>query len=342
MGSISSAREALAAIIEGSANRIVASHKLNATSSRSHMLVMLKIRQTKPDGSSINSCINFGDLAGSESISKAHGKSDKGKNEEEKKLADERRKEGIEINSSLSALTRTINALVKGKYPGYRDSPLTYLLKDSLGGNSKTTLLVCASPHIYNRSETIRTLRFAQTAKDVKNKAHINQTLSVKALLKKIKILEAENERLKKKLKKKGKNKRKGNGGFMKQLGRRISLYPAKKDNEYVNEKENFSKMVIDDLKKFGVVDLDKYHSEKCKTSQAFGQMFKDVKAMKKSIKKNQECKGMIDDATNLYFRWNAECEERLIKWIEKNGTCNVKQTGKVMLQISKKSFLLL
>merc|ERR1711920_943538 len=58
--SISSAREALAAIIEGSTNRIVASHKLNATSSRSHMLVMLKIRQTKPDGSSINSCINFG------------------------------------------------------------------------------------------------------------------------------------------------------------------------------------------------------------------------------------------------------------------------------------------
>ena len=150
---ISSAREALAAIIEGSANRIVASHKLNATSSRSHMLVMLKIRQVLVDGSVINSCVNFGDLAGSESISKAHGKSDKGKNEEEKKLADERRKEGIEINSSLSALTRTINALVKGKYPGYRDSPLTYLLKDSLGGNSKTTLLVCASPHIYNRVE---------------------------------------------------------------------------------------------------------------------------------------------------------------------------------------------
>merc|ERR1712228_153369 len=220
--SINSAREALAAIIEASKNRFTASHNLNETSSRSHMLVLLKIKQVLMDGSSINSCINFGDLAGSENISKAHGKSDKGKNDEEKKLADERRKEGIEINSSLSALTRTINALVKGKYPGYRDSPLTYLLKDSLGGNSKTTLLVCASPHIYNRSETIRTLRFAQTAKDVKNKAHINQTLSVKALLKKIKVLEAENERLKKKLKKKGKNKRKGNGGFMKQLGRRI------------------------------------------------------------------------------------------------------------------------
>merc|ERR1712173_78394 len=146
-------------------------------------------------------------------------------------MGDERRKEGIEINSSLSALTRCINALVKGKYPGYRDSPLTYLLKDSLGGNSKTTLLVCASPHIYNRSETVRTLRFAATAKDVKNKAHINQTLSVKALLKKIKMLEAENKLLKKKLKKKGGYKRKGDGGFMRELGKRMSLFPAKRQS---------------------------------------------------------------------------------------------------------------
>ena len=83
-------------------------------------------------------------------------------------------------------------------------------------------------------------MRFAYTAKSVKNKAHINQTLSVKALLKKIKALEAENAKLKKRLNKRNKGKRKGAGGFMKELGRRISLYPQKKkngaDNEYVND----------------------------------------------------------------------------------------------------------
>eukprot|EP01083_Nonionella_stella_P231881 818486_1 len=168
---ITSAREALAVLIESSKNRIVASHALNQHSSRSHMLVLLKIRQIKIDGSSTRSNINFGDLAGSENIAKAHGKSSKGKNDEEKARDAQSRQEGIAINASLSALTRCINSLVKGEHPGYRDSPLTHVLQDSLGGNSKTTLLVCASPHIFNRNETIRTFRFAATAKQVKNKA---------------------------------------------------------------------------------------------------------------------------------------------------------------------------
>lgn len=62
-----------------------------------------------------------------------------------------RRREGININVSLTALTQCINSLVKGQHPSYRSSPLTHVLQDSLGGNSKTTLLVCASPHVYNR-----------------------------------------------------------------------------------------------------------------------------------------------------------------------------------------------
>ena len=124
---ITSAREALAVLIEGSKNRIVAGHRLNQHSSRSHMLVMLKIKQIGIDGSTKMSNINFGDLAGSENISKAHGKTSKGKNDEEKEKDHKRRKEGININASLSALTRCINSLVKGEHPGYRDSPLTQL-----------------------------------------------------------------------------------------------------------------------------------------------------------------------------------------------------------------------
>eukprot|EP01083_Nonionella_stella_P028890 79624_1 len=235
---ISNARGALACIIEASSNRIVASHKLNAHSSRSHMLVLVKVEQFKEDGSSINSNINFGDLAGSENINKAHGKSDKGKDEDEIIIANERRREGIAINSSLSALTRCIHNLVKGQVPSYRESPLTHLLQDSLGGNSKTILLVCASPHIYNRNETVQTLRFAATAKAVKNKAKINQTLSVKALKKRIKELEAENKRLKKRLKKRNKGKE----PYVGVLGKRISMYwggaGEKKKGSKANKKE--------------------------------------------------------------------------------------------------------
>ena len=85
------------------------------------------------------------DLAGSEDLTKALGKNPD----------PERRQEAIAINSSLSALTTAINYLSKGKKPGYRDSPLTHILKDSLGGNSKTVMFVACSPHIYNRVKYI-------------------------------------------------------------------------------------------------------------------------------------------------------------------------------------------
>ena len=106
-------------------------------------------------------------------------------------------KEAIAINSSLTALTTAINNLSKGQRPSYRSSPLTHILQDSLGGNSKTTMIVAASPHVYNRAETIRTLRFAMTAKTVKNKAKINKELTRSQLMRRIEELETMNAKLK-------------------------------------------------------------------------------------------------------------------------------------------------
>eukprot|EP01084_Bolivina_argentea_P093525 168200_1 len=168
-------------------NRIVASHKLNSTSSRSHMLLMLSIEQKTKDGAVKKSKLNFGDLAGSEDIRKALGDNPN----------PERMKEAIAINSSLTALTTAINNLSKGQRPSYRSSALTHMLQDSLGGNSKTTMIVAASPHIMNRSETIRTLRFAMTAKTVKNKAKINKELTKSQLMRRIAELETMNAKLK-------------------------------------------------------------------------------------------------------------------------------------------------
>eukprot|EP00484_Ammonia_sp_Unknown_P018994 CAMPEP_0197028132 /NCGR_PEP_ID=MMETSP1384-20130603/7897_1 /TAXON_ID=29189 /ORGANISM="Ammonia sp." /LENGTH=1169 /DNA_ID=CAMNT_0042457085 /DNA_START=95 /DNA_END=3604 /DNA_ORIENTATION=- len=168
-------------------NRIVASHKLNSTSSRSHMLLMLNIEQKTRDGAVKRSKLNFGDLAGSEDIRKALGDNPD----------PERMKEAIAINSSLTSLTTAINNLSRGQRPSYRSSPLTHILQDSLGGNAKTTMFVAASPHVLNRAETIRTLRFAMTAKTVKNKAKINKELTRAQLMRRIEELETMNARLK-------------------------------------------------------------------------------------------------------------------------------------------------
>ena len=130
--------------------------------------------------------LNFGDLAGSEDIRKALGANPD----------PERLKEAIAINSTLTALTTAINNLSRGQRPSYRSSSLTHLLQDSLGGNSKTTMIVNASPHTMNRTETVRTLRFASTAKQVKNKAKINKELTRKQLMRRIEELEAMNLKL--------------------------------------------------------------------------------------------------------------------------------------------------
>ena len=141
--------------------------------------------QTK-DGSVKRSKLNFGDLAGSEDIRKALGDNPD----------PERQKEAIAINSTLTALTTAINNLSRNQRPSYRSSSLTHILQDSLGGNSKTTMIVAASPHTLNRSETIRTLRFAATAKTVKNKAKINKELTRGQLTRRIEELEAMNAKL--------------------------------------------------------------------------------------------------------------------------------------------------
>ena len=89
----------------------------------------------------------------------------------------ERLKEATKINLSLSALGNVISALVDGKskHIPYRDSKLTRLLQDSLGGNTKTLMVACLSPADNNYDETLSTLRYANRAKNIKNKPKINE-----------------------------------------------------------------------------------------------------------------------------------------------------------------------
>ena len=111
------------------------------------------------------------DLAGSEKVGKTGAK---GQTLDEAKT----------INKSLTTLGIVIKALTDGKstHIPYRDSKLTRCLQESLGGNSKTCLIITCSPSIYNEAETISTLRFGKRAKQIKNKPKINKEVSLQEL----------------------------------------------------------------------------------------------------------------------------------------------------------------
>ena len=168
----------------GEENRHHASTVLNADSSRSHSLFLWTVTQHRADGSTMVGKLNLVDLAGSEKVSKTHAEG-------------ATLREAMKINQSLSSLGNCIKALVTNKtHIPYRDSQLTKLLQDSLGGNTKTSMVVCCSPHETNLEETLSTLRFAARAKTVKTKPVVNVSLSPAEMQKQLTALKAELEAL--------------------------------------------------------------------------------------------------------------------------------------------------
>ncbi|XP_013396997.1 kinesin-like protein KIF17 [Lingula anatina] len=149
-------------------NRSTGATLMNADSSRSHSIFTINLEMCEPDDSGEEHIragkLNLVDLAGSERQAKTGATGD-------------RLKEATKINLSLSALGNVISALVDGKskHIPYRDSKLTRLLQDSLGGNTKTLMVACLSPADNNYDETLSTLRYANRAKNIKNKPKINE-----------------------------------------------------------------------------------------------------------------------------------------------------------------------
>ena len=172
----------------GASNRIVASTKMNAISSRSHSLFSVTIYQRNViTESSKTGKIYFVDLAGSEKMSKAGVE------------GNTMLKEAQNINKSIMTLGMVINALTKGgKHVPYRDSKLTRVLQESLGGNCLTYLIINCSPSTLNLTETLSTLRFGQRAKLIKNKVVANTQQSVKELMMKLKQAEEKIKNLEK------------------------------------------------------------------------------------------------------------------------------------------------
>ncbi|CEP16969.1 hypothetical protein [Parasitella parasitica] len=192
---VSNPTELMGLLQKGSIARTTASTDMNSTSSRSHAIfsIILKQFQTESDEAFVENAtlfnqtnrfspnnsasrhtkrlvskFHFVDLAGSERLKRTNAVGD-------------RAKEGISINTGLLALGNVISALGdesrRVSHIPYRDSKLTRLLQDSLGGNSQTLMLACASPAVSNMTETLNTLKYANRARNIRNRVVINQEI---------------------------------------------------------------------------------------------------------------------------------------------------------------------
>ncbi|XP_016316011.1 kinesin-like protein KIF11 [Sinocyclocheilus anshuiensis] len=160
----------------GAAKRKTASTLMNAYSSRSHSVfsVTIHMKEITLDGEELVKIgkLNLVDLAGSENIGRSGA-------------VDKRAREAGNINQSLLTLGRVIKALVeRGPHVPYRESKLTRILQDSLGGRTKTSIIATVSPASINLEETLSTLDYANRAKSIMNKPEVNQKLTKRTLIK--------------------------------------------------------------------------------------------------------------------------------------------------------------
>ncbi|WJX18262.1 Kinesin-like protein KIN-5B, variant 2 [Trifolium repens] len=174
--SVYSVNEIYALLERGASKRRTAETLLNKRSSRSHSVftITVYVKETVIGDEELIKCgkLNLVDLAGSENILRSGAR-------------EGRAREAGEINKSLLTLGRVINALVEhSAHVPYRDSKLTRILRDSLGGKTKTCIIATISPSAYCLEETLSTLDYASRAKNIKNKPEANQKVSKAVLLK--------------------------------------------------------------------------------------------------------------------------------------------------------------
>ncbi|KAJ2745162.1 hypothetical protein GGI20_002387 [Coemansia sp. BCRC 34301] len=180
---------ALAILADGSRERQTGGTRMNEKSSRSHAIYSVTLSQARGDSARIVSKLHFVDLAGSERLKKTLA-------------VGERQREGIAINSGLLALGNVISALGdphKGAAPSfvpYRDSKLTHMLRDSLGGSAQTLLIACVSQAECNVAESLNTLKYAARARNIRNRGGVNM-VATRASSREVDALRAMVRRLK-------------------------------------------------------------------------------------------------------------------------------------------------
>ncbi|XP_035278465.1 kinesin-like protein KIF3C isoform X2 [Anguilla anguilla] len=283
----------------GNQTRSVGFTNMNEHSSRSHAIFVITVECSElgPDGENHIRVgkLNLVDLAGSERQSKTGVQGD-------------RLKEATKINLSLSALGNVISALVDGKstHVPYRDSKLTRLLQDSLGGNAKTIMVATLGPSSYSYEETLTTLRYANRAKNIKNKPRVNEDPK-DALLREF---QEEIARLKAQLDKRGmltrKRRRDGrrarkaadDGGVEGEEGGTDGEAEEEEEEEEMEEdtENNVEKDVEDYVKEQQELELEKaaIRDDRSLVAEEKQQMLEEKERMMMDLRKEQEATEML------------------------------------------------
>lgn len=223
-------------LAKGQERRRTASTLMNAQSSRSHTIfsIIVHIKENGIEGEELLKIgkLNLVDLAGSENITKAGN---------EKGI---RTRESVNINQSLLTLGRVITALVeRTPHVPYRESKLTRLLQESLGGRTKTSIIATVSPGHKDFEETMSTLEYAHRAKNIQNKPEANQKLSKKTV---IKEYTEEIDRLKRELL----ATRDKNGIYLPEETYNEMVYKSESTTKELNDKVVLIKVLKEDLAK--------------------------------------------------------------------------------------------
>jgi kinesin family protein 3/17 len=268
-------------MLRGRELKVIKGHNMNERSSRSHCIFTIIVENSTKDetGEHIKKGkLNLVDLAGSERTSKI----------KDVNGAEGLQAETIHINLSLTALGKVIHALASNKkqHIPYRDSKLTKLLMDSLGGNSKTVMIANIGPADYNIEETLTTLRYADRAKNIKNAPKVNEDPK-DAMLKKYKD---ELERLKRAL-------AEANGGV------EISVNELVSDNNVNNDSrkriEEIQSQIIEEKKRIqeeANENIKKLEANKNMTEEEIIKLMEELKKKQEEQNKKVEAKKKLMD----------------------------------------------
>lgn len=271
----------------GSAKRRTAATLLNACSSRSHTIfsVTVHIREGSIEGEELLKIgkLNLVDLAGSENIGRSGA-------------ADKRAREAGNINQSLLTLGRVITALVeKRPHIPYRESKLTRLLQDSLGGKTKTSIIATVSPSILDVEDTLSTLDYASRAKKITNKPEMNQRLTKRALLRE---LTSEIERLRRDLQ----AAREKNGIYIDEDNYKDMCRQLSAGNTAVQEKEDKLNALQDQLEKSQKL-FENFTLEYEKTKAELDKARNDCERHRKLIDKHQRTEKKLANQASEFFK---------------------------------------
>ncbi|CAF0770762.1 unnamed protein product [Adineta steineri] len=312
----------------GSFNRHTGQTLMNERSSRSHAIFSITIEcsDTGPDGKKRIRAgkLHMVDLAGSERQSKSGAEGNT-------------LKEATKINLSLSTLGNVISALVDGKstHVPYRNSKLTRLLQDSLGGNSKTAMIANIGPADYNYDETLNTLRYANRAKNIKNHARVNE--DPKDAM--IRNLENEIELLRKKVEENGGDDGEESGSDVSETDENGQRVVRKRPLIVRQERKEEIERQIDEERRKLQSDTEKSQKERDKIARALREKQEELQTMKEqddlAEKLRQLEKKLIVGGENLLDK--AEKQAIFIEESEKELEKRVQNEEQLRKQLQQK-----